>query len=197
MVDGLVFEELKNNELALWNLLLASGYLTFSNLALEERAHFADLKIPNQELLYLYETTVRGWFRRFTKSHYSDLLRCLIEATPARLAEFATSFALIAEESFSFFDVGDETTPERFYHAFVLGLLIDLRKEYRLMSDREGGAAGMISFLYPTINNAPALYVNLSVSVANRPSKKQPLRRCNRLKIVIIFGNFMLQGLRE
>lgn len=49
----------------------------------------------------------------------------------------------VALETFSFFDSGnkpsEKTEPERFYHGFVLGLLVDLRGRYTVTSNRESG----------------------------------------------------------
>lgn len=45
-------------------------------------------------------------------------------------------------ETFRYFDTGSDPSreePERFYHGFVLGLLVNLRKKYVLTSNRESG----------------------------------------------------------
>lgn len=48
----------------------------------------------------------------------------------------------VALQTFSYFDTGERASgaePERFYHGFVLGLLVDLRSRYELKSNRESG----------------------------------------------------------
>ena len=43
---------------------------------------------------------------------------------------------------FSYFDTGKSPSgqePEKFYHGFVLGLLVDLQKDYNITSNRESG----------------------------------------------------------
>ncbi len=49
----------------------------------------------------------------------------------------------VALDTFSFFDSGNRPSeanePERFYHGFVLGLLVDLRGQYVVNSNRESG----------------------------------------------------------
>ena len=43
---------------------------------------------------------------------------------------------------FSYFDTGDRPSgaePERFYHGFVLGLIVDLQGRYVISSNRESG----------------------------------------------------------
>lgn len=49
----------------------------------------------------------------------------------------------VVDDMFSSFDGGKKpsakTTPERFYHGFVLGLLVDLADRYEVTSNRESG----------------------------------------------------------
>ncbi len=48
----------------------------------------------------------------------------------------------VALQTFSYFDTGSSpsrTEPERFYHGFVLGLMVDLADRYILTSNRESG----------------------------------------------------------
>lgn len=48
----------------------------------------------------------------------------------------------VALQIFSFFDTGRNpsiTEPERFYHGFVLGLIVDLSRRYTITSNRESG----------------------------------------------------------
>ncbi len=48
----------------------------------------------------------------------------------------------VALRTFSYFDTGrgpSKSEPERFYHGFVLGLLVDLQNRYLIFSNRESG----------------------------------------------------------
>ncbi len=48
----------------------------------------------------------------------------------------------VALEIFSYFDTGNRPSgsePERFYHGFVLGLMVDLADRYVITSNRESG----------------------------------------------------------
>ena len=49
-----------------------------------------------------------------------------------------THLSHITKNIFSFFDTGGDE-PERFYHAFVLGLIVDLKGRYEITSNRESG----------------------------------------------------------
>ena len=60
-----------------------------------------------------------------------------------RLREMNIYMNDIALSTFSYFDVGtqpsERTQPERFFHGFVLGLLVELRDIYEIKSNRESG----------------------------------------------------------
>ena len=49
----------------------------------------------------------------------------------------------VTTEIFSYFDTGKrrskKAAPERFYHGFVLGLMVELRGRYSITSNRESG----------------------------------------------------------
>ena len=48
----------------------------------------------------------------------------------------------VALSTFSYFDTGKNPSrqePERFYHGFVLGLIVDLQEKYVVTSNRESG----------------------------------------------------------
>lgn len=48
----------------------------------------------------------------------------------------------VARDTFSYFDTGrkpSEEEPERFYHGFVLGLMVELQDRYVITSNRESG----------------------------------------------------------
>lgn len=51
---------------------------------------------------------------------------------------FYKIFATTVEKTFSFYDVGEDKS-ESFYHAFVLGMLVYIDKDYEIRSNRESG----------------------------------------------------------
>ena len=58
----------------------------------------------------------------------------------------------VCESVFSYFDTArgsDGTEPEKFYHGFVLGLMVDLSEEYQVRSNRESGFGRYDVMIYP------------------------------------------------
>lgn len=70
----------------------------------------------------------------------------------------------IALETISYFDVGarpSQTEPERFYHGFVLGLLVDLRDRHMITSNVEYGFGRYNFVLMPKGEKDDAVIIGL------------------------------------
>ncbi len=125
------------NEEVLWNFLIVSGYLKVQNLRIEGRRTKAGIKIPNVEILTLYEDMVIKWFEVDDVS--SNMIRVMLDyLVNGRIKEFEKHFRYLVSKTFSYFDVGMNVA-ENFYHAFTLGLLVNLDGKYTVLSNRESG----------------------------------------------------------
>lgn len=135
ITENLVMQNLEKSDSALWTLLLYSGYLTAlpnSNLGLSS----AVLKVPNYEVKLALEDIIQNWF--FESVNQSFLKTVLTSLIDDNITQFSRIFTDYSEEVLSYFDIrGDE--PERFYHALVLGMLVELRQDYIIRSNRESG----------------------------------------------------------
>ena len=124
-----------------------SGYLKYENLKVVNRISYADLRIPNEEVTYLYENQIiENWFQKSRAKH--GLERVLKNLTSGDIDEFRYMFMEFSMSSFSYFDVSGEE-PEIFYHAFVLGMMVGLRDEYIIKSNKESGMGRYDILLIP------------------------------------------------
>ena len=73
----------------------------------------------------------------------------------------------VALQTFSSFDTGGKTSeelePERFYHGFVLGLIVDLAGKYRITSNRESGFGRYDVVMEPLKENLDAIVMEFKV----------------------------------
>lgn len=135
--DNIVYKDIDRNEDVLWSFLLMSGYLRYDNLEKVGDDYFADLNIPNDEVRYLYRgEIISRWFT--TKNTKHGLEKVLKSLTEGDLKEFRYMFLDFSVSCFSYFDVSGEES-EKFYHAFVLGMVVSLRDSYDIKSNRESG----------------------------------------------------------
>ena len=125
-----MYKQLDGNEEAIWSLLLASGYLkVLSYEQIEflefEREPLYDLTLANFEVELMFRSMVRRWFAE-AKADYNDFIKAMLQGDIKAMNAYMNR---VARDTFSYFDTGKNPSgaePERFYHGFVLGLMVDL-----------------------------------------------------------------------
>ena len=139
--EQIVYNQLGKREGAIWSLLLASGYL---KVIKNEEKRIAGKKVmyylalTNMEVADMFYDMVSGWFEE-TGGNYNDFVEAMLLGDKKAMNVYMNRVAL---QSFSYFDTADEPSfdaPERFYHGFVLGLIVELSGEYVITSNRESG----------------------------------------------------------
>ncbi len=141
--EQIVYNRLDGNERAVWSLLLASGYL--KALSFEDYRDIPDGERPNYELCFtnlevrlMFQDMVRDWFDTENGS-YNDFVEALLRDDIEAMNAYMNRVTL---QTFSYFDTGKNPSgaePERFYHGFALGLIVDLQRKYVITSNRESG----------------------------------------------------------
>lgn len=163
--EQIVFDQLDRNENAIWSLLLASGYLKveqidYRGITMEPWYH---LSITNLETVSMFSNMFKGWFS-ISLSNYNGFVRALLSGNVREMNLYMNDVALA---TFSSFDVGThpsgKTQPERFYHGFVLGLLVELRERYQVKSNRESGYGRYDVMMIPKQKSEPAFVLEFKV----------------------------------
>ena len=163
--EQIVYNQLDDNEEAIWSLLLASGYLKVQNIdyrgiTLEP---WYTLDITNIETLSMFMTMFRGWFKN-KDANYNDFVKALLKGSLKEMNIYMNDVALA---TFSSFDTGkkpsEKSQPERFYHGFVLGLLVELRDRYQIRSNRESGYGRYDVMLTPVTEVDDAIVIEFKV----------------------------------
>ena len=163
--EQIVFNQLDQNENAIWSLLMAAGYLKPEQVEYrgELMKPWYHLKITNLETRSMFADMFAGWFQSSISS-YNNFISALIQGNLKQMNIYMNEVAL---ETFSSFDTGKRisprTQPERFYHGFVLGLLVELREEYQLKSNRESGFGRYDVMLIPHDKEKNAIILEFKV----------------------------------
>ena len=163
--EQIVYNQLDQNENAIWSLLLASGYLKVEEIDYRgiTREPWYTLKITNIETLSMFMTMFRGWFQN-SDANYNDFVKALLKGSLKEMNIYMNDVALA---TFSSFDAGkkpsEKNQPERFYHGFVLGLLAELRDQYEIRSNRESGYGRYDVMLTPLNKNDNAIIIEFKV----------------------------------
>ncbi len=163
--EQIVYNQLDYNEDAIWSLLVASGYLkilSHEDMGKVERWPNYELAITNKEVQLMFRGMISGWFAP-AKPSYRGFIKSMLMGDVSTMNKYMRNITL---QTFSYFDtgkgvIGDE--PERFYHGFVLGLLVDLREDYVITSNRESGYGRYDVMLEPLDKNKDAFILEFKV----------------------------------
>ena len=162
--EQIVFSQLDQGDDAVWSLLLASGYLKavhYEFSTVRRRAEY-ELKLTNMEVQAMFEQMIEGWFdgcRRVKNAFLQALLSDDVKA-------MNTFMNRVTLEVFSYFDTGKGAAgeePERFYHGFVLGLMVELEGRYVITSNRESGFGRYDVMLEPQTWEDNAIVIEFKV----------------------------------
>lgn len=172
--EQIVFDQLDQQEGAIWSLLVASGYLKVEKI--EYRGEIMEpwyhLSITNRETEGMFQTMFREWFGQ-TNTNYNRFVQVLLQGDLEAMNVYMNDIAI---STFSYFDVGGSDgrrmQPEKFYHGFVLGLLAELREEYELRSNQESGFGRYDVMLLPKESGKNAIIIEFKVQ---RPETESSL----------------------
>ena len=162
--EQIIFSQLGRKESAIWSLLLASGYLRVKQWEMDKRERMIyDLVLTNREVSLMFELMVEDWFSDFTPA-YNNFIKALLLDDKKAMNVYMNR---VAFATFSYFDTGkhpsDATEPERFYHGFVLGLMVDLGDRYTITSNRESGFGRYDVMLEPLSDTDDAIILEFKV----------------------------------
>lgn len=138
--EQIIFSQLSKQKNAIWSLLLASGYLKVDMIVQEtpEDDKIYRLKFTNFEVKKMFYRIVESWFDE--SGEFNEFISAMFRGDVRSMNHYMNKVAL---NTFSYFDAGKKPSqpkePERFYHGFVLGLLVDKASQYIVKSNRESG----------------------------------------------------------
>jgi hypothetical protein len=133
--ETITFTDIGKNSMNIWSFLYYSGYLKADNPQPDLRRRITyQLSIPNREISYTYENFIESLYTR-TDGGLDALLKCFLgERSLLHLESILQDLTL---SLVSIYDLAK--LPEAVYHAFVLGLLANLRTIYEIRSNPEAG----------------------------------------------------------
>jgi len=124
--------------------------------------------LTNHEVEIMFKNMIRGWFAKDV-SNYNAFIKALLSNDLEAMNDYMNR---IAGKTFSYFDTGKQTSgkaePERFYHGFVLGLMVQVEDRYTITSNRESGFGRYDIMLEPKKEELDAIIIEFKVFNARR-----------------------------
>ena len=159
--EQIVYNQLAGDEKGIWSLLVASGYLkvlSYEEYGWEEIIEPKyELALTNLEVKIMFQSMIRTWFQE-VRTDYNDFVKALLLGDVKAMNHYMNRVAL---KTFSYFDTGKQPSgaePERFYHGFVLGMIVELTGRYAITSNRESGF-GRYDVLLEPLKKEDAAYI--------------------------------------
>ncbi|WP_294156197.1 AAA family ATPase [uncultured Clostridium sp.] len=155
--EDITYDEIYKSMDNLYNFMLFTGYFKKVSERVDEntKQKYIGLKIPNEEVKYIFRTKVLSWFDENIKTRdFTKMYNAIIESKPEIFEEELSDVLL---ESISFNDAY-----ENFYHGFVTGILSSM-KGYTVKSNRESGNGRGDIFIRPVSRRKAAIILELKV----------------------------------
>lgn len=129
--EEITYDDIHETQDNLWNFLFFTGYLKAVSQRFEDRQIYLTMRIPNEEVLYIYENTILTWFdKKLKKTDFTKFAEAIDQCDATAFGDFVTEQLM---DTISFFDYA-----ENYYHGFLAGLLKALGT-YKIESNRESG----------------------------------------------------------
>ena len=176
--EQIIFGQLEQDENAVWSLLVASGYLKveeieYKGMTLEPWYHLA---ITNLETISMFSNMFKGWFAT-ASANYNEFIKAMLGGNVKAMNLYMNDIALA---TFSSFDVGkhfsQRSQPERFYHGFVLGLLVEVRDLYEIRSNRESGYGRYDVMLIPKTKKNDGIILEFKVKESEEKTLEETVQ---------------------
>ena len=132
-----------------WNFLFFTGYLKGVSQRFEEDTIYLTMKLPNQEVRYIYRNTIREWFEQHQSTFDLTSFYEAVKTGDCETMENVINRQLM--DSISYYD-----NAENFYHGYLLGLLSGVGG-YRIDSNKERGNGRPDILLGPVNPRLPAI----------------------------------------
>ena len=176
--EQIIFGQLEQDENAVWSLLVASGYLKveeieYKGMTLEPWYHLA---ITNLETISMFSNMFKSWFAT-ASANYNEFIKAMLGGNVKAMNLYMNDIALA---TFSSFDVGKHFSQrsqlERFYHGFVLGLLVEVRDLYEIRSNRESGYGRYDVMLIPKTKENDGIILEFKVKESEEKTLEETVQ---------------------
>lgn len=120
----------------------------------------------------MFRKMIKRWFSK-NISVYNGFIKALLDGDVEAMNVYMNE---VAFHTFSYFDTGKNSSrpePERFYHGFVLSLMVELSGRYTITSNRESGLGRYDVMLEPCQKKDAAFILEFKVF---NPDKEKDLK---------------------
>lgn len=156
--ENIAFQYLTTARDNILSFFVQTGYLKARYKEMDGNRLMYEISIPNEELKIIYTDTIFMWFEKNIGSkNLNEMLKALISADIELFEEILNSFVI---SYLSFYQTSKDHI-EKVYHAFVLGMLIQLQSSYHIESERESGYGRVDILMTPKDKSMRAIVIEM------------------------------------
>jgi hypothetical protein len=189
--EDITYAAVKKSPDNLWNFLFFTGYLKMVNKTIKNRIIYVEMAIPNEEILYIYESQVKNWFVEKAKTKdLSEFNRALLAGDADALQREIT---LLLSDAISYMDCY-----EAFYHGVLLAWAVLLSGSgYRISSNRESGY-GRYDLCVTNVDvNVPAIIIEVKKADSFTDMPKAAERAVQQIKDKKYNAEIAMRGIKS
>ena len=152
---SVIYPHLKNDAISIYSFLVVAGYLKVIKAELFFTGdQMCEVALPNKEISFVYKKEILSKLSEITSdASISAIQTAIYKADNENLKK---SLGTLLKRSASYFD----TTDEKFYHGFMLGICC-LLSDYYTTSNRESGNGRYDIQLFPLKKDLPGIIIEL------------------------------------
>lgn len=155
--EDITYDEVYDTIDNLWNFMFFTGYFKKVGERMSEtNQKYLSLKIPNEEVKYIFRTKVLKWFHDKVKvKDLSKMYEAILNKEPEIFEEELNKMLV---QTISFNDAY-----ENFYHGFVAGVLSNMH-DYIVKSNREGGTGRSDIYIKSVSKRGIAIVIEFKIA---------------------------------
>ena len=191
--EGTIYSDIREDENALYMMLLTTGYLKSIETWQDRRGRWwCRLQIPNREVLLAYEDEILG--KVVGRGNRVALFEMLDAMTAGRADLFQKHLGKILKDSVSYHDTAQ---PESFYHGLILGFGVLMEDEYRVESNRESGYGRFDIAFFPLKDGAPGVVLELKSAKSEEAMEGAAKEAQRQIEEKAYLAELSRQGVKE
>ncbi len=163
---SVVYPYLKKDAISIYSFLVVTGYLKVIKSELFFTGdQMCEVALPNKEITFVYKKEILSKFSDFVSD--PSVASIQIALYNSDKENFKRSLETLLSRSTSYFD----TTDEKFYHGFMLGICC-LFSDYYTTSNRESGNGRYDIQLFPLKKDLPGIVIELKCTTSKESLKQ-------------------------
>lgn len=190
--EGIIYDEIGNDEDALYTMLLTTGYLTPLSCEKALGGYWCELVIPNREIQDVYRFEIINRYRmNLSVGRLTQMIQALVNGKTEK-------FSAILEQYITYFvSTYDAAHKESFYHGFLLGMTALFINDYEVVSNQESEYGRFDLALFPRNHQRSGVVLEFKVAAEDRELESKAVQALEQIENKQYAAAFRKKGIQK